>query len=142
MKALIDTHDTGMIGPARQAGAALRTFYKISTAWNLSIQEQMDLLGIEARSTFFGLRKRAQESRDVTGVSKDMLERLSYLLGIYKALQILFPNSHFADEWIKQPNSAPLFGGKPALHRMLSGRVADLYIVRQYLDAERGGGAA
>jgi len=43
-----------------------------------------------------------------------------------------------ADEWIRQPNNAPLFGGRSALERMLSGQVADLYVVRQYLDSERG----
>ena len=44
-----------------------------------------------------------------------------------------------ADEWLRRPNSAPLFGGQSALQRMLGGQVADLYVVRQYLDAQRGG---
>ncbi len=99
----------------------------------------MTLLGVDAKSTFFALKKRATEARDVPGVAREMLERLSYLLGIYKALQILFPNPEFADTWVRRPNTAPLFGGQSALDRMLSGRVADLYVVRQYLDAERGG---
>ena len=64
---------------------------------------------------------------------------MSYVLGIYKALQILLPDAEAADAWVRKPNAAPLFGGKPALHRMLSGNVADLYVVRQYLDAWRGG---
>ena len=68
----------------------------------------------------------------------DTLERLSYLLGIYKSLQILLPETQAADAWIRQPNKAPLFGGRSALERMLSGQVADLYVVRQYLDAQRG----
>ena len=46
-----------------------------------------------------------------------------------------------ADEWLRKPNSAPLFGGHSALDRMLGGQVADLYVVRQYLDAQRGGKA-
>jgi hypothetical protein len=53
-------------------------------------------------------------------------------------LQILLPDTQAADAWIRKPNNAPLFGGRPALERMLSGQVADLYVVRQYLDAERG----
>jgi hypothetical protein len=69
---------------------------------------------------------------------RDTLERLSYLLGIYKALQLLLPEAQAADEWIRRPNEAPLFGGRSALERMLSGNVADLYLVRQYLDAQRG----
>lgn len=69
-----------------------------------------------------------------------MLERISYVLGIYKALQILFPDPVRADAWIKRANSAPLFAGQRALDRLLSGNVSDLFVVRQYLDAQRGGG--
>ena len=43
-----------------------------------------------------------------------------------------------ADAWLRRPNDAPLFGGRSALDRMLSGQVSDLFLVRQYLDAERG----
>ena len=44
-----------------------------------------------------------------------------------------------ADAWVRKPNDAPLFGGDSALARMLGGQVADLFQVRQYLDAVRGG---
>ena len=71
----------------------------------------------------------------------DTLERISYLLGIFKALHVLLPDEYAADGWIKKPNAAPLFAGKRALDRMLSGRVSDLFVVRQYLDAQRGGWA-
>ena len=76
-----------------------------------------------------------------TVLPKDTLERISYILGIYKALQILLPDETAAHEWVKRPNSAAPFGGRSALERMSSGQVADLYVVRQYLDAQRGGGA-
>ena len=69
---------------------------------------------------------------------RDVLERVSYVLGIYKALQILLPDERAADAWVHQPNTAPLFAGRPALDRMLSGNVADLFVVRSYLDAQRG----
>lgn len=62
-------------------------------------------------------------------------------LGIYRALQILLPDERAADEWLKRPNTAPLFGGRSALDRLMGGQVADLYLVRQYLDAECGGWA-
>jgi hypothetical protein len=114
-------------------GAGLRAFTKIAELWHLSIPEQLALLGIGSRSTYFKWRKESHPK-----LPRDTLERLSYLLGIYKALQLLLPDNQAADEWVRRPNDAPLFGGKSALERMLSGNVADLYIVRQYLDAQRG----
>ena len=114
-------------------GAGLRAFGRIAEAWGLTIAEQLTLLGIASRSTYFKWR-REREPR----VPQDTLERLSYLLGIYKSLQILLPDPAAADAWVRRPNGAPLFGGRSALDRMLSGQVADLYVVRQYLDAERG----
>ena len=67
------------------------------------------------------------------------MERISYILGIYRALQILFKDAKLADGWVRRPNTASPFGGRSALDRMLSGNVADLFVVRRYLDAERGG---
>jgi hypothetical protein len=117
------------------SGPALRTFFNIAEAWHLTNDEQMTLLGAE-RSTFYKWKR----ERDGL-LSKDTLERVSYILGIFKALNILLPKAEAADAWIRRPNTAPLFGGKSALDRMLSGKVSDLYVVRQYLDAQRGGWA-
>ena len=116
------------------AGAAgLRAFARIAEAWHLSIAEQLTLLGLSSRSTYFKWRKEPQ-----VRLPRDTLERISYILGIYKALQLLLPDARAADEWVRRPNEAAVFGGRSALDRMLSGNVADLYIVRQYLDAQRG----
>ena len=118
------------------SGPALRTFFRIAELWNLSVEEQMILLGLTARSTFFKWKK------DPNAVlPKDTLERISYILGVYKALQLLLPDEKAADEWVRRPNAAPQFAGRSALDRMLSGQVADLFVVRQYLDAQRGGWA-
>ena len=114
-------------------GAGLRAFANIAEAWQLSIAEQLTLLGIASRSTFFKWRRERNPR-----LPRDTLERLSYVLGIYKSLQILLPDPIAADAWVRRPNGAPLFGGRSALERMLSGQVADLYVVREYLDAERG----
>jgi hypothetical protein len=119
------------------AAAGLRAFFNIARDWGLNTDAQMVLLGTPGRSTFFKW-KSAPESADL---KRDTLERLSYLLGIYKALQILLPDTAAADAWVKKPNSAPLFGGQSALERMLGGNVADLVAVRHYLDARRGGWA-
>jgi hypothetical protein len=114
-------------------GAGLRAFMNIAEAWGLTVAEQLKLLGIASRSTFFKWRRERNPR-----LPRDTLERLSYLLGIYKSLQILLPDSQLADQWVRKPNKAPTFGGRSALDRMLSGQVADLYVVRQYLDTERG----
>ena len=119
------------------SAAGLRAFFNIARDWNLNTDEQMVLLGAPGRSTFFKW-KSAPEAADL---KRDTLERLSYLLGIYKALQVLLPATAAADAWIKKPNDAPLFAGQSALARMLGGNVADLIAVREYLDARRGGWA-
>jgi hypothetical protein len=124
---------SGLPDFAAAGGAGLRAFANIAEAWGLSVAEQLKLLGIASRSTFFKWRRERQPR-----LSQDTLERLSYLLGIYKSLQILLPDTHAADAWVRQPNAAAPFGGRSALERMLSGQVADLYVVRQYLDAQRG----
>jgi hypothetical protein len=116
------------------AGPALRTFFRIAEAWGLSVDEQITLLGAPARSTFFAWKKSGVER-----LPRDVVERLSYVFGIYKALQILLPDAAAADAWVRKANDAQGFGGRSALAKMLSGNVADLYEVRRYLDAERGG---
>lgn len=112
-------------------GPALRTFFRIADAWRLKEPEQMRILGLDSRSTFHSWKR-----GDVASISKDALERISYVMGIYKGLQILLPES--ADDWVRKPNKASVFGGRSALERMISGNVADLYVVRQYLDGQRG----
>jgi hypothetical protein len=119
----------------RAAAAALRTFFRLAEAWNLSIAEQTTLLGV-ARATLYQWKQ-----GKVAPLDRHLLERLSHLFGIYSSLQILFPASGRADEWVRKPNTARLFGGRSALDRMLGGQVSDLFVVREYLDAQRGGKA-
>ena len=123
--------------PTSMSAAGLRAFFNIARDWGLNGDEQMVLLGGPGRSTFF----KWKSSPETADLKRDTLERLSYLLGIYKALQILLPDPVAADGWVKKPNAASLFGGKSALARMLGGNVSDLVAVRQYLDARRGGWA-
>ena len=117
------------------SGPALRAFFRIATLWDLDTTQERTLLGHPPSSTFFKWKKAPQAAN----VSRDVLERISYVLGIFKALEILFPDPARADAWLRRGNDAPLFGGRSALERMLSGNVADLFVVRQYLDAQRGG---
>jgi hypothetical protein len=118
---------------ANLAGPALRAFFRIADAWGLNTAQQRSLLGSPPSSTYFKWKKQGDGA-----LPRDVLERISYVLGIYKALQILLPDAQRADGWVHEANAAPLFGGTSALSRMLGGNVSDLYVVRQYLDAQRG----
>ena len=85
-------------------GPALRAFFAIAKKWGLTADEERRLLGMPGRSAF--LRWKRQHSGRV---SNDVIERISYILGIYKALHILFNDDAQADGWVKRSNAAPLF---------------------------------
>lgn len=112
---------------------ALTAFFNITKRWDISAEEEQILLGSPPRSTFFKWKREHKGH-----LSKDILERISYIMGIYKALRILLPNEKASYQWPKRSNTAPLFNGRTALDKMLGGQVIDLADVRRYLDAERG----
>src|SRR5438067_13515331 len=108
------------VSPETLSGPALRTFFRIADAWKLKPNEARRVLGQPPRSTYFHWKQTGEGQ-----LSRDTLERISYVLGIYKALQILLPEPDVADGWIRKPNAAPFLQGQSALQRMLSGNVAD-----------------
>ena len=112
---------------------ALKAFFNMCEEWRLKNEQQIILLGEPSKTTFYRWKK--GESGDL---SQDTLERVSYLLGIYKALRILFTSKDQANSWIHRENSANLFAGKSALDFMLHGKMANLFETRKYLDAQRG----
>tara|TARA_Y100000052_G_scaffold26546_1_gene31685 strand:+ start:429 stop:1001 length:573 start_codon:yes stop_codon:yes gene_type:complete len=103
---------------------ALKTFFNISDAWDLTEQEEKELLGNPSPSLY-------QQWRAGNGpiVSQATLVRISYVLGIYKNLRILYPDESRANAWIRKPNKA--FAGASGLERMIQ----DLASVRHYLDS-------
>jgi Protein of unknown function (DUF2384) len=117
----------------RLSGPGMRAFFNVARDWQLSSDEQRALLGWPAPSTFYKYR-----SGDVGTLSFDMLTRLSLVLGIYKALHVLYPDPALADRWVKLPNAHALFGGRPALALMTDGGIDGLHQVRRLLDARRG----
>ena len=117
--------------PPSRIPAELEAFFSIAEKWRLSGDDQITLLGSPGRSTFFKWKK------DGGSLPADTVERLSHILSIWKALRILFTIDARAEEWIRRPNT--FFDGASALEIMLQGGVADIYRVRQYLDAQRGG---
>ena len=122
-----------LVNHTTKSQVALKAFFNMSKEWGLNNDQQMILLGTPSRTTFYRWKK--GEARDLSG---DTLERVSYLLGIYKALHILFTSKSQANSWIYRENAANLFAGRSALDFMLQGKMANLFETRKYLDAQRG----
>lgn len=131
----------GMLPAAKQSAvkpglvpAGLRAFFSIAENWHLTYEQASCLLGQPGRSTFYKWKKGS-----VGDVARnfDLASRLSQILGIFKALEILYRDPELADRWVAQPNLA--FGGQSALDRMMAGQITDLAVVRDYLDSVRGG---
>lgn len=114
--------------------AAIRGFLGIAKVWQLDRHERMAVLGI-AKAAEYNAFVSEKDAR----LNATTLERISYLFGIYKALNTIFREPDRADAWIRKPNQAPLFEGKSALDLMMSGDIKHLRWVRQYLDAEANG---
>jgi hypothetical protein len=102
--------------------------------WGLSNEEQMTLLGLSSRQTLANWRTTPASAT----LTRDLLERASYILGIHKSLQILFSDKKIGVGWLFVKNSNKAFGGVSPMERMLNGMVVDLAFVRQFLDYERG----
>jgi hypothetical protein len=117
----------------RLSGPAMRAFLNICNAWRLSVNQQRGLLGWPAASTYHKYK-----AGQVGTLSFDMLSRISLVLGIYKALHILYPQAELADKWITLRNSNEMLGGKPPLDLMIDGGMDGLYRVRRLLDSRRG----
>lgn len=117
--------------PSKTAQVALKVFFNIMNEWNVKNQDQITLLGKPGSTTFYNWKKGQASS-----LSVDTMERISYIMGIYKALGILFPTREQADAWIKKPNSH--FNNESALAYMLKGSMVHLNDMRRYVDAQRG----
>lgn len=117
----------------RLSKSALKGFFALMTAWKLRDDDARELLGGMSSSTFYEWKKNPDRVLEV-----DRITRISYLLGIYKALHILYGDK-LADEWIALPNSNPIFAGRTPLSQMLAGGLLAMQTVRKLLDARRGG---
>lgn len=133
--------DRSRFSPAnrrRLSGPGLRAFQTIADLWNLTEDERLLVLGMPSRSAYYGWAKAAREHSDVT-LPADALIRISAVLGIHKALQILFTSEREGIEWLRGPHEAPVFGGQPPIALATGGTQDGLMMVRRFLDAARGG---
>jgi Protein of unknown function (DUF2384) len=122
----------------RLSGPAMRSFTAIADLWGLSEEERLLVLGLPSRSTYFGWAKAAREHAEVN-LPADTLLRISAVLGIHKALNILFATEREGVDWLRTPHSALPFGGQPPLALAAGGTQDGLMAVRRFLDAARGG---
>jgi hypothetical protein len=118
---------------ARLGASAFKAFFNTITAWHVRDEDAMGLLGGMASSTYYALKKSPRKVPD-----EDTMLRISYLIGIFKALNILHAES-LADRWITLPNRNPIFAGATPLQYMLRGGIPAMQVVRRLLDARRGG---
>ncbi len=116
---------------------AVRAFFRITSHWKLRDEDARALIGGISNGSFYQL-KRSSTRAVVRNLDQDKLTRVSLLVGIFKALNILY-STKLADAWVQLPNSNPIFGGQTPLAYMLKGGVPSMLRVRHLLDARRGG---
>jgi hypothetical protein len=117
----------------RLSAPALKAFFNIMTKWNVRDEDARVLLGGVSNGPFYEMKRHPERVLDA-----DRLTRISYLIGIFKALQILHSDP-LAAEWVSLPNSNPIFAGQTPLAYMMRGGLPAMQTVRRLLDARRAG---
>ncbi len=117
----------------RLSAPALRAFFNIMDRWKVRDADARALLGGVTNGPFYEMKRDPDRLVDA-----DRLTRMSYLIGIYKALHILHSRA-LADEWVHLPNSNPIFAGQAPLAYMIRGGLPAMQTVRRLLDARRAG---
>jgi uncharacterized protein (DUF2384 family) len=116
----------------RLSQPAVDGLFRIAEKWRVPLEIVGQLLGGIPRSSVYKLKTAAGTLR------QDELTRISYIVGIYKALHILLPEE-LSDRWMSRPNDYFLFAGQSPLEYVLRAGIPGLQQVRSYLDAARGG---
>ncbi len=122
----------------RLSPAAIKAFFSIVEHWRIRDEDARQLLGGVSNGAYYLLKQAQEASAQGKTLEQDRLVRISYLIGIFKSLNILY-SQRLADEWIHLPNTNPLFAGRTPLEYILQGGVPALEVVRRLLDARRGG---
>jgi hypothetical protein len=120
----------------RLSGAALKALFNIVKHWQIRDEDARQLLGDISNGAYYQLKQKTGAS--VKTLERDRLERISYLIGIFKSLNILY-SQRLADQWMQLPNSNPIFAGHTPLEYILRGGIPAMDMVRRLLDARRGG---
>ena len=116
----------------RLSPSAIKAFFNIISKWDVREEDARTLLGGVSHGQFYEMKNNPRRSLDA-----DTLTRISYLVGIFKALNILY-SKELADAWVLRPNANRIFGGETALAYMMRGGLPAMQVVRRLLDARRG----
>ena len=117
----------------RLSGPGLKAFFNIMARWRVRDEDARALLGGVSNGPFYEMKRNPDRL-----VETDRLTRISYLIGMFKALRILHA-APLADEWMHLPNQHPVFGGQTPLAYMIRGGLPAMQTVRRLLDARRAG---
>ena len=115
------------------SGSAIRLFLKLAGLWGLSVDHRCILLGGISKQTYHNW-----QNGKVGVLSRDQLERVSLLLGVQKALKLIFTDDAASLRWLHSENTDFPFAKGSPLDLASRGSVNDLYALRRYLDAWRG----
>jgi hypothetical protein len=118
----------------RLSGAALKALFNIVDRWKVRDEDARELLGGISNGAYYELKKNPRNRT----LEQDRLLRISYLIGIFKSLNILY-SQRLADQWMLLPNTNPIFAGRTPLDYILRGGSPAMDTVRRLLDARRGG---
>lgn len=117
----------------RLSAPALKAFFNVMARWQVRDEDARALLGGVSHGPFYEMKRNPDRVLDI-----DRLTRVSYLIGIFKALRILHAEA-LADEWVHLPNQHPIFAGQTPLAYMMRGGLPAMQIVRRLVDARRAG---
>ena len=120
----------------RLTPAGLKALFNIVGHWKIRDEDARELLGGISNGAYYQLKKNPRTPGK--SLDQDKLVRISYLIGIFKSLNILY-SQRLADQWMQLPNSNPIFAGRTPLDYILRGGTPAMDMVRRLLDARRGG---
>ncbi|OLN24830.1 hypothetical protein DVDV_3883 [Desulfovibrio sp. DV] len=120
----------------RLSPSAIKGFCNIMAKWSIRDADAKALLGVVSNGRYYVMKKAPESAL----LSQDELHRVSFLVGIFKALHILF-GEELADAWVQRPNQNRIFRGATPLAYLIRGGLPAFQTVRRLLDARRGGQA-
>jgi len=117
----------------RLSPSAIKAFLNIMERWRVRDEDARALLGGVSNGQYYEMKKQPERT-----LGADTLTRISYLVGIFRALNVLYSEA-LADAWMQRPNTNRIFGGRSPLAYVLVGGLPAMQTVRRLLDARRSG---